>query len=207
MTEIKACLFDMGKVLVHFSHDVMLEQMAVVCGCEAAELKTLLFDSGLLLEYERGLHDEPQMHSNLETALKRQLDRLQLEDAAARIFEPNEEMIPLLLELRDAGIPLVLLSNTSRIHFEFIRNSFSILEHFDHFILSYEVQALKPDPAIYAHAVQAAGVSAEECFFTDDIMENIIAARACGIEAHLFEDAVQIRKVLHGLGLPISEGI
>ncbi len=47
MAEIKACLFDMGKVRVHFSHDVMLEQMAVVCGCDAAELKTWLFDSCL----------------------------------------------------------------------------------------------------------------------------------------------------------------
>jgi len=204
MPEIKACIFDMGKVLVHFSHDQMLQQMATLCNCEAAYLRTVLFDSGLLLEYERGAHTEEQIHELIQSRLGCTVDREHLEDAAARIFSENEDILPLVRELKAAGFPLVLLSNTSRIHFEFIRREFSILQEFDHYVLSYEAKLLKPDPGIYELAVAATGHSAEHCFFTDDIHENVVAARATGLQAEVFTDAASLRRHLRSLGLPLS---
>lgn len=201
---IRACLFDMGRVLVEFSHDQMLKQMAKVCGCESPALKELLFDSGRLLQYERGEISEDELHELFEQQFACQIDRATLNHAASDIFQEKQEMIPLLQELQSQGIRLVLLSNTSRNHFEFIRERFTILDYFDSYILSYEVRALKPDPAIYQAAIAAAGYPAESCFFTDDLEENIVAARTCGLHAEQFIHRDQLIETLRALQLPIA---
>jgi len=39
----------------------------------------------------------------------------------------------------------------------------------------------------------------EHCFFTDDILENILAAREAGLQAEQFHDAEQLSQVLSQL--------
>lgn len=204
---IRACLFDMGKVLVEFSHDQMLRQMADVCGCTGEELRACLMDSGRLLQYERGVIDEAELHHLLETQFERPIDAEALQRAASDIFTEKTEMLPLLEELRELGLRLVLLSNTSRAHFEFIRARFSFLDYFDACVLSYEVRALKPEPEIYRAAVQAAGQPPAHCFFTDDIAENVRAARACGLQAEQFFNRDQLLLALRRLQLPLRTGL
>ncbi len=193
---IRACLFDMGNVLVHFSHTRMLEQMATVCHCEPQLLKEWLFDSGRLLDYERGSISDDELHSQIEQLLGRKIDPEELRLAASDIFSVNEPIVPLLEELRKKEIPLILLSNTSRIHFEHIRQQFSILDYFDRFVLSYQVGMIKPEPGIFEIAAQKAQTAPEHCFFTDDIPENIIAARQAGLQAEQFHNAAQLSQFL-----------
>ncbi len=99
---------------------------------------------------------------------------------------------------------LVLLSNTNAIHFEMIRANYPLLRHFDAFVLSYEVGAMKPSPVIYRKAVEAAGCRPEECFFTDDIAEYIEGAGKVGIDAVQFESSAQIERELRGRGVDLS---
>jgi HAD superfamily hydrolase (TIGR01509 family) len=90
----------------------------------------------------------------------------------------------------------VLLSNTNRIHFEGILANYPLLRHFDRYVLSYEVGAMKPDTLIYEKAIKAAGCRPEECFFTDDIEEYVEGAKRMGIDAVQFQSAAQIREEL-----------
>ena len=46
--------FDMGNVLLYFSHERMAEQMARVAGVEPALARGILFEDGLEWAYERG---------------------------------------------------------------------------------------------------------------------------------------------------------
>ncbi|MCA8987978.1 MAG: HAD family phosphatase [Planctomycetaceae bacterium] len=201
--QIKACVFDMGKVLIHFCHDRMLRQMAVVCDCEPEQLRQLLFDSGVLLEYERGLHTEEQIHQLIEQTLGKSVDRAALEFASADIFDQFDEMLPVIESLKNQQMPLVLLSNTSRVHFESIRDRFPILTLFDHYVLSYEVRTLKPDPGIYEHAVSLAGQPAPNCFFTDDIAVNVEGARHVGLQAVQFKNPSQLINELRSRGVMV----
>lgn len=204
---IRACLFDMGNVLVDFCHEQMLRQMAVVCDCEADELRLLLFESGQLLRYEQGLIDEDELHGLIEKHFARLIDRPTLRHAAADIFAERMDMHPLLDHLKQSGQTLVLLSNTSRVHFEFIRERFEFLKYFDACVLSYEVKSLKPEPEIYRAAVEAAGVSAGECFFTDDIEINIQAAREFGLKAAQYTTRPKLIEDLRDLSLSLPSGL
>jgi len=193
---IQACLFDMGNVLVKFSHTQMLEQMAVVCDCESELLREWLFESGRLLDFERGFISDDELHLQIEELIGKRIDQQKLRWAASDIFSVNEQIVPLLDELRKKEMPLVLLSNTSRIHFEHIRDQFSILDYFDSFVLSYEVGMIKPEPEIFERAAREAKTAPENCFFTDDILENIIAARQAGLQAEQFHHATQLSQFL-----------
>ena len=75
--------------------------------------------------------------------------------------------------------------------------AYPLLRHFHAMVLSHEVGAMKPSPAIYEKAVEVAGCRPEECFFvTDDIPEYVEGARQFGIDAVRFESAEQIEAEL-----------
>ena len=57
--------FDLGKVLLDFSHDAMLSQMATLIELEPSKVRELVFDSGLSGQYERGEIDCEQFCGSL----------------------------------------------------------------------------------------------------------------------------------------------
>jgi FMN phosphatase YigB (HAD superfamily) len=61
---------------------------------------------------------------------------------------------------------------------------------------------LKPEPAIYLHALELAGATPSQAVFVDDSLPNVEGARALGIEALHFVDAEQVRADLARLGVP-----
>ena len=79
--------------------------------------------------------------------------------------------------------------------------SYPLLRHFDHLVLSYKVGALKPSPTIYAEALSHARCAPEECFFTDDIAAYVEGARSAGIDAVQFESREQIERELQSRGV------
>ena len=76
-----------------------------------------------------------------------------------------------------------------------------LLRHFHHLILSYEIGAMKPQPAIYRAALQRAECLPSECFYTDDIAPYVEAARHMGIDAVRFESREQIEKEMRDRGI------
>jgi HAD superfamily hydrolase (TIGR01509 family) len=62
---------------------------------------------------------------------------------------------------------------------------------------------MKPNPAIYHAAVAAAGCRPEECFYTDDIVQFVEAARALGIDAVQFQSREQLERELNARGIRV----
>jgi putative hydrolase of the HAD superfamily len=83
--------------------------------------------------------------------------------------------------LRAAGKRVAMLSNMPRELGEALRTSTDKLNRFDAVTLSYEVHAIKPEPAIYHHCLQHLGTSPEETLFLDDRLANVQGAEAVGI--------------------------
>ncbi len=183
---VRTILFDMGNVLVYFSHELMCAQIGALCEKSESEIRRLLLDSGLQWRFERGRISETEFHREFEEAAGCSVQLSELIHAGSDIFEANEQIPPLLEELRGLKHRLVLLSNTSISHFEHVRSNFDVLDHFDDFVLSYEVGSLKPDPEIFHAAAEVIGCDPAECFFTDDIEANVEAARRFGLDAEVF---------------------
>ena len=204
---IRTFLFDMGNVLVHFSHDRMCQQIGALCGRTGYELRNLLMNSGRQWDFERGLVSPEEFHSWFEKTFATKVDRKTLAHAASDIFTLNTPIVGVLDELKSRGYRLVLLSNTSIFHYEFVRDQFPVLERFDDFVLSFEVQAMKPDPQIFETALKKIGCDAPDCFYTDDIPQYVEAGRRHGLDAEVFTTVDSLKLQLAQRGIQLRGGV
>jgi len=200
---IQTFLFDMGNVLVHFCHDRMCRQMGALCGRTGDEVRSLLFGSELQHRFECGHVNEDEFHREFERLVEREVEFASLLHAGSDIFTENEAILPVLASLKRQGHRLVLLSNTSVSHYEFVRRNFRVLEPFDDLVLSFEVGAMKPQPAIYEAALTMIECPPEHCFYTDDIPAYVEAGRRFGLQAEVFTDAATLRKQLAARGIEV----
>jgi putative hydrolase of the HAD superfamily len=198
---VRTCFFDMGNVLVHFSHDLMCRNLAAVCGLTEAQIRQFLFVDQWQWQMERGERSESEFCDELSLRAGHAVDPAEICHAAADIFQLNTPMIPLLQQLRNAGLRLILLSNTSITHLRFIEQHFDVLELMHDRVTSFSVGAMKPDPRIFLAALEKAGCPPEECFYTDDIETYTQQAQSLGIHAHPFTTVDRLNQALRTLGL------
>ncbi|MCW0423698.1 Phosphoglycolate phosphatase [Xanthomonas sacchari] len=107
-------------------------------------------------------------------------------------------MLALLRQVRQR-MPVVLLSNaTSRLPHDL--QALGIAAVFDVVVNSSEVGAIKPEPAIFLHALTQLRMAADEVLFVDDTAVHVEAARALGLRAERYVDAVALRAwlLVHG---------
>jgi HAD superfamily hydrolase (TIGR01549 family) len=103
----------------------------------------------------------------------------------AHHFELYDDVLPVLGELRVAGLRLGLLSNTSRDLDAFVRH-FGI--DVDAWLSSGTHGKVKPSPTIFAAALELLGARASETMMVGDSLEDDVrGARACGMRAVLLD--------------------
>jgi glucose-1-phosphatase len=198
---LKTLLFDMGNVLVFFSHDRMCRQIAEVVGCAPDEIRRKLFDSQLQWDFERGRISEESFHRQLETMFRRTIPFGELRRATADIFEPNTDIVPLLDRLKSQGLRLVLLSNTCITHYDWVRSRYDLLDRFDDVTVSFRAGAIKPEDAIYEDALTRIECAPGECFYTDDIPAYVEKGRTFGLQAETFTGVDELTRQLEQCGL------
>ncbi len=199
---IKTVIFDLGNVIVPFDFRKGYERLSPLCGLEPAEIPIRIGSTDLVPRYESGQLSTPDFVRQLGDVVGFDLPVEQFAEIWSIIFE-RHTLIPDALpeSIRAAGHRLLLLSNTNDLHFTFVEQNYPILRHFDDLILSYRVQAIKPQPAIFAEAIRRAGCAPDEIFFTDDIPAYVAAAREAGIDAVQFQSYEQIRGELAARGV------
>jgi len=87
---IRTVVFDMGNVLVHFTHDGMFAAMGEVCGASGQQIREWLWDSGLQERFERGEIDGGGVRDELSDRAGCDVDQAALMQAASDIFTLNE---------------------------------------------------------------------------------------------------------------------
>ena len=193
---IKTVYFDLGNVLVFFCHKKMIQQIAAVSGLSVQETRSILIEKKIQEDYELGKITTEQLYSHFAKLGNRSFSLLEFMEAASDIFTPNEEIFPVIRQLKDRKIRLILLSNTSECHFNRIYSHYPILRLFDRLVLSFEEGTCKPDPVIFQKALALAECSPSECFFTDDIQEFVGAARKSGLDSEVFSNVPILKKHL-----------
>jgi FMN phosphatase YigB (HAD superfamily) len=193
---IKTVIFDLGKVLIPFDFSRGYRAMEKFCDYPAAEIPKRIAATDLVHRFETGLVEPRDFVEQLSRMLDLRVTYEQFCEIWSSIFLP-ETLVP---ESLLAGIGeryrLLVLSNTNAIHFAMVRQNYPMLRHFDDLVLSYEVKAMKPSPAIYREAIARAQCRPEECFYTDDIPAYVEGARREGIDAVQFQSCAQLERDL-----------
>jgi HAD superfamily hydrolase (TIGR01509 family) len=113
-------------------------------------------------------------------------------EALRRRARPIEPVFREVRKRARAGFRLALFSNTDRTHFAHFRAR-RWTAPFERYLLSYELGAVKPEPAAYRGVERALRVAPSEIFFTDDKSENVRAARRRGWYARRFRGVAPLR--------------
>jgi 2-haloacid dehalogenase len=113
------------------------------------------------------------------------IDRKTAEEAIIEPFlhlPPHEDVKPALAKLADSDIEIVSLTNSAS---KAVTTQFAfadITNYFDWRISTEEVQAFKPDPRPYAHALKTAGVAPADALMVAAHAWDLMGAKNAGMQ-------------------------
>ncbi|MEP6702392.1 MAG: HAD family phosphatase [Betaproteobacteria bacterium] len=102
--------------------------------------------------------------------------------------------LDILRDLRARGYRLFALTNWSADTFHHAQARFEFLNWFEHIVVSGEQKLIKPDPAIFRHAIERCNLDPARTLFIDDSEKNTQSAAALGLQVHHFVDARRLRE-------------
>ncbi len=199
--KLKTLYFDLGNVLVFFSLSKMFQQMGKCTGMTPVEVKHLLFETNLRELYEKGLIHTQDLYRAFQNRTTKSFTLAEFTHAFCDIFTPNTELWEWIGELKQKGLRLILLSNTSEGHFDYSSAHFPVLNLFDHKVLSYKEGVWKPDPKIFQKALEHANCAPNECFYTDDVPEFIESAKKVGLPGAVFTTTEKLKNDLKNFAI------
>ena len=198
---IQAVVFDLGNVLVDVVHARAGDALAKFCRDGPQRLTEVMTTSPLLHSIERGEIDAHVFFRDLAAHASCSAPLADLRAAFCDIFIPVPEMIEVNARVRARGTRTYLFSNTSVLHFAYLKRNHAFLSDFDGYFLSYEAKCMKPHEAFYRVVESGTGLAGGEIVYIDDKPENVEAGVKRGWHAVHHLDPAQTIERLRALGL------
>ncbi|MBX7150977.1 HAD family phosphatase [bacterium] len=189
---IRAVVFDLGKVLVHFDWKRNVTAMTQRSAKSYEEILKLVTQSSLALDFELGKISIEIFFKQLHRLVAYEGTVDELQHLWNDIFEPMQKHID-LIEILKPKYSVGLISNTNASHVKWIEERYGFLHRFDVRVYSHEVGLMKPDRVIYELACSKLDVAMPEALFIDDLLVNVEGAKKAGMRAiHLTPETVLI---------------
>lgn len=189
------CLFDLGNVILNFDFSAATRRLAPLCHLTSEEVFQRMASWEGFIPFEEGRIEPPQFFESMRKRLNCPLNYETFLPIWTDIFSENKEVSDLVRRLLKQ-VPVVLISNTNRLHFDHCYRTFPIVREIGQFALSCEVGFRKPDPRIYQAALAKFKIPPERAIYVDDLEELVQAGKTVGLEAILFQDAERLEKEL-----------
>ncbi|HPP42776.1 MAG TPA: HAD family phosphatase [Syntrophorhabdaceae bacterium] len=192
---IRLFVFDLGNVILPFDHrqiPAKLLNWSTKKGLfTPEEMFIYLFDweDGLINPYEEGYMSSEEFFDTIRQRYSLNMNFEDFKNIWTPIFKEDQEVNKIILNLKQMGYPLFILSNTNELHFTYIKETYPIVHTFHEWILSYEVHAKKPKKRIFDEIFNRMDVPRDEVFYIDDTGPYIEQAKAYGLKGTVFTDA------------------
>lgn len=193
---INTVIFDIGNVLVDFRWKEFIAEF----GYDEAMQERIARASVLSPawnEYDLGMLTEDEVLAGfvkndpgIEDELKRTYASLE------GLLKKMDYAIPWIQELKGQGLQVLYLSNFSKKAETECAAELDFIPYTDGGILSYKEKLTKPDLRIYELLTKRYGLDPMECFFLDDTLSNVKAARVHGYDAEVFTDYLSARQLI-----------
>jgi len=200
---IDTIIFDLGNVLLKFDIRIIARKIAERFPLDEDKLFDLFFDSPLTGLHDDGKIDEREFHRRAMKLLNIDMPFEEFRDIWNDIFTENEEVINLAASL-SSRYKIFLMSNTNRMHFEYIKTKFGMVKIFDNIFTSYEVGERKPHPKIFNEAIRCAATRPDHIIFIDDRQELVEGAQRLGMHGIQFRGMRQLRTELTRCGVKVK---
>lgn len=202
---LKNIIFDMGNVLLSWDPDQIVssylpepEQQQLV--------KKELFGESEWRALDKGEITEQVLIEQVCKRLPNELHEkvVEIMDHWHEYLTPFEESDELIQELKQLGYQIYLLSNASQ-RFHQYEKEITVFSLFDGKLISADVHLTKPEKGIYQCLFDTFSLNPEECFFIDDMQENIDAAKEVGMDGYCYDGNMEkLRKALTKKGIAVQ---
>ena len=182
---MKIFLFDIGNVICDFDYETLLKRYEEISGKPVGIHSS--FDQEIYNAVEAGEISDQEYVDKVNQAKSINWSVEDLIYAWQNIFSENIYGRALFNHSTKNGTLTYTLSNIAEYHIKAINRSWpNYLDRATGFFMSYKMGVRKPDARIYLDAIDQLEANPNDCFFIDDLEENVLAARDIGIQAYQF---------------------
>jgi len=194
---VKNIIFDLGNVLLDFNSDNIIANH-IEDGKLHQKISENIFESQEWIKLDKG---EISASKATEIFIERQPENEKLIKEIMHNWKsyltPIETNINVLNKLANKSLSLYVLSNFHKEAFEVVYDKYDFFSHFDGMIISYQVNAVKPDKLIYKKLIDRFDISPENSLFIDDSFKNIQIAEKLGFKTIHFNDNISLEKEVY----------
>jgi beta-phosphoglucomutase len=204
---IRTVIFDMDGVLVDtepLHHDAFFRHFAEL-KLPISDTEYATFLGGSTRNIYQRLQREYDLRMDVETLMlrKRELFNASFDEDTTLELLPGARA--LIEDLHGAGVPLQLASSASKDTIGRVFRRFGLYPYFDHLVSGEDFPQSKPNPAIFLHAAQLAGVAPQECLVIEDSANGVTAAKAGGMYCVGYRSAHSGGQDLHHADLVVAD--
>jgi len=185
---IDTIIFDLGNVIVNYDFNIALNRLFENSEKDKNYIIKVIHNYGLIKKFDKGELSEIEFYEKVKNDLQLNINFEKFKTIWAEIFTENEEIKKLVSILKDRDFYLLLLSDTNKIHFQYIEKKYGIINLFDEVLLSYETGFLKTEKGSFDYLKRRLKTNPENCIFIDDKKENLIYAKNMGVNCILFKN-------------------
>lgn len=199
---VRAVLFDLGGVLLEIDVARALAAWAPHSRLPREALHQRFQSDEPFQRHETGHLDDAGYFAHLREWLELGCEEEQVRAGFnAILVREIDETIALLDAIRDR-VPCYAISNTNPAHLAEMARAFpSFLGRFERVFASHQIGHRKPQPRAFEHVLAAIGVPAPQVLLFDDLVPNVEAAAALGLQAVLVRGPEDVRAGLAARGL------
>ena len=201
MLLVKNIVFDMGGVLIDFNFDRTLKEYYPEKYHDI--LNQLVFKNDVWRRMDGGFERSDDVIERVVPQLPDETRQL-MSDMISDFYPympAIDGMADLIKRLKKAGYSVYLLSNATPRFFDRYLD-IPALTLMDGYFISALYKLLKPQREIYEAFCNKFSLKAEECFFIDDMPQNIQGAKDYGMSGFVFKKDIQaLEKALNDEGV------
>ena len=198
----KHIVFDFGGVVFQWRPAELLRRTLPQRAVDEAAAQQLVLDffqnyQGDWGRFDRGTIDIPELAPLIAQRLGFELGEVHaVIEAVPGELEAQKATVDLLHRLHDHGHRLYFLSNMPEPYAVHLESTHAFFSRFTDGVFSSRVKLIKPEPEIFALAIERFGIEPSQTVFIDDVAKNVEVARAHGWHAIQFIDAAQVEAAL-----------
>jgi putative hydrolase of the HAD superfamily len=199
-SNIKNIIFDLGGVIIELDNLNSLQRFQKLGLNWNNSSLDLYHQKGVLRELEQGKISAEQFADKLSMEAGKHISSSEVFEAMMGFVKDMPlYKLDLLLELRERGYKLFLLSNTNSVLMKWAKtNEFTeygkpIDYYFDKMYLSYEIGSTKPEKEIFQFMISDSKIITSETLFIDDSEENIAIGKEFGFITYLAQNGEDFR--------------
>jgi len=194
---IKNLVLDIGNVICEWNPGA-LSASVTDNPAEQQEVLDVTIKHADWLELDKGTMPVEQAIANAQK--RTQLDKTMVAGIYQNLpksLQIIESTVVAMNRAAAAGVPMYILSNMQTHAWDYLEKTHACFGLCTGVVVSCDVGLIKPDHGIYHHLCERFSLTASECIFIDDMLENIEAARECGWQAEQLVSIKESESVLN----------